>query len=108
MAASEQADFIKNHLGPALANAGLETQIFIYDHNWDRPEYAIESLGDPAARQYVSGTAFHCYAGNVNAQSAVHDASPDKSVMISECTGLVKSMEMLGRRGFGILIRYPL
>jgi glucosylceramidase len=91
MEASEQTAFIKNHLGPALANARLATQIFIYDHNWDRPEYALEILSDPAARQYVSGTAFHCYAGNVSAQSAVHNAFPDKSVMISECTGLAGS-----------------
>jgi glucosylceramidase len=92
MSAAEQAAFIRDHLGPALANAGLSTEIYIYDHNWDRPDYPMEILSDPAARAYVTGTAFHCYAGNVSSQLTVHDAFPDKAIMVSECTGLVGSM----------------
>jgi O-glycosyl hydrolase len=30
---SEQADLIQNYVGPALANAGLSTKIWAYDHN---------------------------------------------------------------------------
>jgi glucosylceramidase len=30
---SEQADLIQNYVGPALANAGLNTKIWAYDHN---------------------------------------------------------------------------
>src|SRR5690606_27890921 len=33
MPATEQADFIKNHIGPALRQAGLDTKIFCWDHN---------------------------------------------------------------------------
>ena len=91
MDAAEQATFIKDYLGPALADAGLSTQIFIYDHNWDHPDYPLGVLNDPAVRPYVIGTAFHCYAGDVSSQSVVHDAYPDKSIMFSECTGLVGS-----------------
>lgn len=89
MSAREQAEFIKNHLGPTLANAGLATKIFIYDHNWSVPSYPLEVLNDPAAKAYVSGTAFHCYEGDPSTQTPVHDAHPDKSIMITECTGLV-------------------
>ena len=89
MSAAEQVEFIKNHLGPALVNAGLTTEIFIYDHNWDVPGYPMEVLNDLEARAYVAGTAFHCYAGDPDAQTLVHDAHPDKSIMITECTGLV-------------------
>ncbi len=84
MEASEQADFIKNHLGPALQAANLQTQIIIWDHNCDRPDYPLEILADPGAKPYVHGTAFHLYAGNVSALSAVHDAHPDKGLYFTE------------------------
>jgi O-glycosyl hydrolase len=29
----EQADLIQNYIGPALANAGLNTKVWAYDHN---------------------------------------------------------------------------
>ncbi|GEM_PF-6557371 len=34
MNAVQQVDFINNHLGPALEEAGLSTKILCYDHNW--------------------------------------------------------------------------
>jgi glucosylceramidase len=91
MSASQQTEFVKNNLGPALAAAGLATQIIIYDHNWDRPDYPLQVLNDTAAQAYVTGSAFHCYAGDVSAQTTVHDAHPDKTVLLTECTGLVDS-----------------
>jgi glucosylceramidase len=44
-------------------------------------------LADPLARRYVSGIAWHCYAGDVAAQSKVRDAYPDKPVYFTECSG---------------------
>ncbi len=44
-------------------------------------------LSDPAARKYVSGVAWHCYEGDVPAQSQVHDAFPDKDTWFTECSG---------------------
>lgn len=87
MQASEQLDFIKNHLGPAFATEGLSTTIIAYDHNWDNTQYAISILNDPAASQYVAGSAFHGYAGNVSAMSVVHNAHPDKSLYFTEISG---------------------
>jgi glucosylceramidase len=84
MRAPEQAGFVKNHLGPAFKRAGLDTRIVIYDHNCDRPEYPLSVLGDPEARRYVDGTAFHLYAGKIGAMSAVHEAHPDKNVYFTE------------------------
>lgn len=84
MEASEQADFIKNHLGPALASANLQTQIIIWDHNCDRPDYPLAILADPEANPFVHGTAFHLYAGNVSALSTIHDAHPDKGLYFTE------------------------
>ncbi|HEX2693555.1 MAG TPA: glycoside hydrolase family 30 beta sandwich domain-containing protein, partial [Gemmatimonadaceae bacterium] len=72
---------------PRLAAAGIRTLIWDWDHNWDVPESPLEVLADTAARKYVQGVAWHCYAGDVSAQSKVHDAYPDKDTYFSECSG---------------------
>lgn len=87
MQASEQADFIKNNLGPAFNQAGLDTKIIIYDHNWDNTNFAVSILNDADAAQYVSGSAFHAYAGNVSAMTSVHNAHPDKGLYFTEISG---------------------
>ena len=51
MLPNEQAAFIKQSLGPAFRQAGLDTKIILYDHNADRPDYPIQILNDPEARQ---------------------------------------------------------
>ncbi len=84
MSALQQADFIKNHLGPAFQTAGITTKIIIWDHNCDNPGYPIAILNDPAAKQYIDGSAFHLYAGNVSALSTVYNAHPDKNLYFTE------------------------
>lgn len=84
MSAAEQAAFIKNFLGPSFAKAGIKTKIIIWDHNCDNPEYPISILNDTAARQYINGTAFHLYAGSVDALSTVHNQHPDKAIYFTE------------------------
>lgn len=84
MQASEQADFIKNHLGPAFAANNINTKIIVYDHNADRPDYPIAILDDAEARKYVDGSAFHLYGGTINALTQVHNAYPDKHVYFTE------------------------
>lgn len=84
MPASQQAEFIKNHLGPAFQAENFDTKIIIYDHNCDKPEYPISILDDPAAKAYISGSAFHLYAGDIRALSTVHQAHPDKDIYFTE------------------------
>ncbi len=87
MEADQQANFIKNHLGPAFVNAGINTKILIWDHNWDRPDYPLAVLSNEDARDYIDGSAWHCYAGTPDAQTSVHEAYPDKDTYFTECTG---------------------
>jgi glucosylceramidase len=87
MSADEQKNFIKNNLGPLFASNAIGTRIILYDHNWDNTQYAISILSDPAAKQYVAGSAFHAYAGNVSAMSAVHNAHPDRGLYFTEISG---------------------
>lgn len=84
MTAAQQADFIKNHLGPAFVAAGLTTRIIVYDHNCDRPDYPLSILGDAAANAYVDGSAFHLYGGDISALTSVHNAYPAKNIYFTE------------------------
>jgi glucosylceramidase len=84
MLAEQQAEFIGRHLGPAFEKAGLKTKIICYDHNADKPEYPLTVLGNATANPYVDGSAFHLYAGPIEALSKVHDAFPQKNVYFTE------------------------
>lgn len=84
MDANAQAGFIKNALGPAFETAGLTTDIIIYDHNADRPDYPLDILKDPQAAKYIDGSAFHLYAGKIEALSDVHKAFPKKNIYFTE------------------------
>ena len=83
----ERAIVIGRHVGPEFERRGLDVHILDYDHNWDNPEMPWTVLSDPTARKYVSGVAWHCYEGDVPAQSQVHDAFPDKDTWFTECSG---------------------
>ncbi|MBD2722501.1 glycoside hydrolase family 30 protein [Hymenobacter armeniacus] len=84
MLAEQQAEFIGQHLGPALKAAKLDTKIICYDHNADKPEYPLTVLGNATANPYVDGSAFHLYAGPIEALSKVHDAYPTKNLYFTE------------------------
>ncbi|MEI7499598.1 MAG: glycoside hydrolase family 30 beta sandwich domain-containing protein [Bacteroidota bacterium] len=87
MQPGEQLTFIKDHLGPKFQSAAINTKIIIYDHNWDNTNYAISILNDASARQFIAGSAFHAYAGDVSAMSIVHYAHPDKDLYFTEISG---------------------
>jgi glucosylceramidase len=84
MNAAEQREFIKNNLGPALKAANLSTKIVLFDHNLDRPDYALNILRDSEAAQYVDGSGFHHYGGDMSAMTLLHNARPDKNLYFTE------------------------
>ena len=84
MSAAEQAEFFRV-LDGALTRADLGTQIFAYDHNWDRPDYPLEVFAGTAGIARVVGAAFHCYGGSPEAQAQV--VSAGKRVYFTECSG---------------------
>ncbi|MGG9962653.1 glycoside hydrolase family 30 protein [Ferruginibacter sp. SUN106] len=84
MSALEEAAFVKTALGPKLQAAGLSTKIIVWDHNCDNPTYPITVLNDAAAKPFINGSAFHLYAGDISALSAVHSAHPDKNLYFTE------------------------
>jgi len=84
MSASQEADFIKNNLGPEFQIHGISTKIIVWDHNCDNPNYPITVLSDAAAKAFINGSAFHLYGGDISALSTVHNAYPDKQLYFTE------------------------
>jgi glucosylceramidase len=84
MSALQQADFVKNHLGPAFQAAGISTKIIIWDHNCDNPNYPITVLNDAGAKAFIDGSAFHLYNGDISALTTVYNAHPDKNLYFTE------------------------
>jgi glucosylceramidase len=84
MYANQEANFIKNNLGPAFQSANISTKIVVYDHNCDRPDYPDSILNDATANAYVNGSAFHLYAGDISVLSQVHNLYPNKQLYFTE------------------------
>ncbi len=85
LSASDESNFIKNYLSPALNQANLHPRLIPYDHNWDNPNYAKTLLGDPATNRDIAGISWHCYAGSSTAMSEIHSLYPTKDVYETEC-----------------------
>lgn len=80
----QQAEFIGKYLGPLFEENGIDTEIILFDHNCDRPDYPLSILADPKVDKYVSGSGFHHYMGDLSAMSWVHNARPDKDIWFTE------------------------
>ena len=83
----QEAEFIREFLGPALHGAGLaDVKLLGLDHNRDLLErYAEAELGDPATAKYVWGLGLHWYVSDdYAASSRVHEKFPDKHILFTE------------------------
>ncbi|QUH03866.1 glucosylceramidase [Saccharopolyspora erythraea] len=82
--------FTKNHLLPALQNAGLSTKVLALDWNWDQyGSFGAPTVDDPAIRDHPNfgGIAWHGYGGNVAQQTAVQNQYPGLPQYGSEMSG---------------------
>jgi glucosylceramidase len=80
----EQAEFIADYLGPQFRKNGITTDIVLFDHNCDRPDYPLTILSNSKASQYASGVAFHQYMGDHSGMTTVHEMRPDKDIFFTE------------------------
>lgn len=86
---NEQRDFVKV-LGPKLAEAGLDTKIYVFDHNYnydnmsDQFNYPIKIYEDDVARQYITGAAYHNYGGSKMELVNIRNQAPDKELIFTE------------------------
>ncbi len=79
-----ETQFVAEHLGPAIANAKLDTKVWIIDHNYNLWGRAIAELDEPDVNKYVDGVAWHGYLGHPSAMSRVHEAHPEKHMYWTE------------------------
>jgi len=94
----QERDFVRDHLGPALAQAGLSgVKLIGWDHNRDRIEARADAmLGDPESAKYLWGLGVHWYVSDDYAASArVHAKFPDKAILFTE--GCVESGKLVGQ-----------
>lgn len=105
--AEQERDFIRDHLGPALKQAGLKTRIWCYDHNYnvtaqgDDPglPYPRTVLSDPGAARFIQGVAFHGYVGEPSGMSRFHQEFPKVPVHFTEGSvfGIAGARELVHR-----------
>jgi glucosylceramidase len=79
-----EVEFVGKHLGPRLATEGLDTKIWLIDHNYNLWGRAICELDDPLVQKYADGIAWHGYLGEPSAMTRVHEAHPDKNAYWTE------------------------
>ena len=72
-----EIEFVGKHLGPVLRERGLETRIWILDHNYNLWGRVICELDDPGVKKYSNAVAWHGYAGKAEMMSKVQAAHPD-------------------------------
>lgn len=83
----DRARFFGENLAPVFKREKITTKVLDWDHNWDQPQQPLTVLADPKANAFLTGVAWHCYAGDVSAQEKVRAAHPDKDVFFTECSG---------------------
>ncbi len=76
--------FVASYLGPALEKAGLNTKIWINDHNYNLWGRVADELSNPLVAKYVDGVAWHSYAGTPDAMTRIHEMFPDKHQYFTE------------------------
>ena len=108
--AQDERDFLKNDLGPVMAQQGLlgKVNIIVWDHNRDLIiERALAIFDDAAAAKYAWGIGFHWYEdwsggqqmyGNV---ALVHRLYPDKHILFTEGTPATFDSTGYGRWSLG-------
>lgn len=85
----EQRDFVKV-LGPALDQAGLETKLYVFDHNYNyddmknQEDYPLKIYDDKEANSHITGAAYHNYGGHPDELLDIHEKAPDKELIFTE------------------------
>jgi len=79
-----EADFLTMHLGPLFQRAGVQTNIWIIDHNYNLWGRAIGELETPDVRKYTNAIAWHGYEGEPEWMTLVQDAFSDVEMYWTE------------------------
>ena len=79
-----EADFVRQDLGPLFERKGMQTKIWLIDHNYNLWGRAIAELETPGLRRYANAIAWHGYRGEPEWIDRVHDVFPDAAMYWTE------------------------
>jgi glucosylceramidase len=88
----DEQTFIGHYLGPAFEEAGLQTKILLWDHNYRQAGHnmvqeVMTVFNDVEARKYTAGAAFHCYSeGSPSELAEIVERFPEKEIAMTECS----------------------
>lgn len=110
--AEDERDFLKNHLGPTMAKAGLgDRKIIVWDHNRDLIYQRVNTImSDPEAAKYAWGIGFHWYEPWSGGEQMfdnvklVNQTFPDKHLIFTE--GCAEAFKMERVKNWGLGERY--
>ncbi len=79
--------FVRDHMVPLLRKHGMDTEIWIMDHNYNLWRRAKWMLDDPGLRAVVKGVAFHPYEGPAESMRMLHEIYPQIDLHMTELGG---------------------
>jgi len=79
-----EVEYVGQHLGHAIENAGLKTKIWLLDHNYNLWGRAICELDDEKVRRFTKSVAWHGYLGKPDLVQKVFAAHPDAEMYWTE------------------------
>lgn len=93
---NEQASFVQR-LAPAFHKAGLNTKIYLFDHNYnydnkeDQKQYPAKIYKVYENKTFdgmdlIVGAAYHNYGGSSDELNNIHDLYPDKELIFTEAS----------------------
>jgi glucosylceramidase len=86
----EQADFVKSAMGPQFKASGLNTKIYVFDHNYnydnmaDQEDYPARIYDDETTAAFLTGAAYHNYGGNREELNDINSKYADKELIFTE------------------------
>ena len=89
---SDQTTALFDYVLPALSNAGLNTKVLVYDHNWNRPDYPQDVLTSQNLSQ-IAGVAWHGYAGAPGAMTIIQNMFPTIGTYETEHSGFTTNSD---------------
>ena len=79
-----EMEFVRDHLGPRLANAANPADIWILDHNYNLWGRVVDELEDPKVLSAVKGVAWHGYMGTAEQMMNVKRMFPQVDMFWTE------------------------
>ncbi len=82
----QEAAVVGRFLGPKLKAAGLDTKVWLWDHNCkdDDIERVLRVMGDPKVAEVTKSVAVHPYEGWAGNLKKIRDAHPKAAIHMTE------------------------